>query len=65
MGRAYLTLAFVIMGWQKRLGLPISYSVAKRLAFGVRCVHAATALVWSVGMLYVLVESWLQLNRIF
>ena len=65
MGRAYGTLAFVIMGWQKRLGLPISYSVAKRLAFGVRCVHAATALVWSAGMLYVLAESWLQLNRIF
>ena len=65
MSRAYGTLAFVIMGWQKRLGLPISYSVAKRLAFGVRCVHTATALVWSVGMLYVLVESWLQLNRIF
>ena len=65
MSRAYLTLAFVIMGWQKRLGLPISYSVAKRLALVIRSMHAATALVWSAGMLYVLVESWLQLNRIF
>ena len=56
-------LIFIILGWQKQLGLPINYKIAKVIPILVACVYQLPILMYQAGMLYILVEAYLAFNK--
>lgn len=56
-------LIFIILGWQKQLGLPINYKIAKVITILVACVYQLPILMYQAGMLYILVEAYLAFNK--
>lgn len=56
-------LTFSIMGWQKQLGLPINYKVAKVISNIAACIYQLPILMYQAGMLYILVEAYLAFNK--
>ena len=56
-------LTFIILGWQKRLGLPINYKIAKAITTLVACLYQLPILMYQAGMLYILVEAYLAFNK--
>jgi NhaP-type Na+/H+ or K+/H+ antiporter len=56
-------LIFIILGWQKQLGLPINYKIAKVITILVACIYQLPILMYQAGMLYILVEAYLAFNK--